>query len=93
MPSTTSDDVAEKIARYSLLLLKESPDKADLMEIEALRRGLTQTFGGAETPLQDVVASAVRETLSRMASEGLVNFHPDALTLETRRQLQKLFGG
>ena len=60
LPSTTSDDVVQKIERYAKLKQQDSPDNRE--EIEDLRVALTETLGTPETELQRTVERAVRDT-------------------------------
>ncbi len=89
LPSTTSDDVIQKIERYAILKRKDSPDKDTREEIENLRKTLTETLGTPETELQRTVEKAVRDILITIPRENMDN---DALKWETRRQLRDLFG-
>lgn len=94
LPSTSSDDVIQGIERFAMLRQLDSPDEETRQEIEKLRQFLTNTLGTAETPLQEKVTKAIRETLAKMASDGTDTTAQDseALSYETRRQLRDLFG-
>ena len=87
LPSTTSDDVVQKIERYAKLKQQDSPDNRE--EIEDLRVALTETLGTPETELQRTVERAVRDTLSTMTEQQ--DLDSGALRMETRRQLRDLF--
>lgn len=88
LPSTTSDDVIQKIELYTKLLQHDSPDTDTRKDIENLRKFLIETIGSPETELQRAVEKAVRDTLNKMVLEDLDS---DALKWETRRQLRDLF--
>ena len=88
LPSTTSDDVIQKIERYAKLKRYDSSDTDTREEIENLRKFLTETLGTPETELQRSVEKAVHDTLNTMLREDLDS---DALRWETRRQLRDLF--
>lgn len=93
LSSTSSDDVIKAIERYALLRQQDSPDDNAQKEIEKLRQWLTNTLGTAETKLQQVIETAVRDTLARMEAEGTLDTRDhDAPSYETRRQLRELFG-
>ena len=85
--STTSDELIEKVERYANLKQKNSLD--DRQEIETLRMYLTETLGTPETELQRTVEKAVHDTLSSMVKQQPID--NEALALETRRQLRRLF--
>ena len=88
LPSTTSNDVIQKIEQYALLKRQNSPGTQE--EIETLRMALTETLGTPETEIQRMVERAVRDTLTTMTEQ--LDLDSDALMLETRRQLRSLFG-
>ena len=85
LPSTTSDDVINKIERYAQLKRKDSKDTAALDELGAF---LTEALGSLETELQRTVERAVHDTLRGMEHD----ITRDSLRFETRRQLRRFFG-
>ena len=84
LPSTTSDDVINKIERYAQLKRQDSKDSAALEELGAF---LAEALGSLETELQRTVERAVQDTLRGMEHD----IDRDSLRFETRRQIQRLF--
>jgi energy-coupling factor transporter ATP-binding protein EcfA2 len=92
LDSTTSDDVARDIARYSQLSSRQRMDPHEIAEKERLYDQLADVLIAKESSLQETVRRAVHDTLRKMATQDLDTFDPEALDFEIRRQLSAVFG-
>ena len=95
LASTTSDRVADAVARYSKLLTEPNRTQIQDEEVARLRNDLDQVFAGSESQLHSQVREAVMTVLNNQARDALESGGLDlsALDYESRRQLKNLFGG
>lgn len=91
LPSTRSSATGPMVARYSILLGRETRSEAEQKEFEELRDTLSRQFSSAITPGQQRVEAAVRETLLRTSDvqDNRGELRSD-VALELRRQLSDL---
>lgn len=93
LPSTRSNATGPMVARYSMLLGRETRSEAEQKEFEELRDQLARQLSSAITPGQQRVEAAVRETLLRTShvQDHAGELTPDA-ALELRRQISEILG-
>lgn len=94
LDATRSDDVQQKIEKFSKLLAKAFPTQDDEIELEKFRIELNEEVGSAETDLQQLVGEAVSNALGELVDKISKDKKPPqkALDLEITRQLNELFG-
>jgi energy-coupling factor transporter ATP-binding protein EcfA2 len=89
---TSSDnEIAEEIGRYTRLYNKKERTKQEELELETLRAKLNDELGSPETDLQKLVESAVNNALISLTNDSLEKLKESPAGLEIKRQLQKLF--
>lgn len=93
LPSTRSSATGPMVARYSMLLGRETRNEAEQKEFEELRDQLSRQLSSAITPEQQRVEAAVKETLLRIsdAQEDSGELRSD-VALELRRQIAEILG-
>lgn len=88
---TTSDNaVREDIERYSKLVMNKELSRAELNELEEIKKRLDAELGSAESDLEQIVSESVKEALSRTPDAS--RFPKQVLDYELKRQIKKLLG-
>ena len=92
LASTSSDEVADAIERYSNLRNKTTVSKDEQQKLDELKGKLDGILGGPETELQAVVKQAVSEALRKLTKNAIAqgNWNWDALEYEMKRQIIEL---
>jgi predicted ATP-binding protein involved in virulence len=85
--TTRNPGSEDEINRYTALLSKGERTEAEETELQALKLRVQNTLRSGENAVEQMVATAVDETLQNMTQ----NISPEMLNIETRKQLQQLF--
>jgi predicted ATP-binding protein involved in virulence len=85
--TTQNPGSEDEINRYTALLGKIERTEAEETELQELKLRVQRTLRSGENAVEQMVATAVDETLQSMTH----NISPELLSLETRKQLQQLF--
>jgi predicted ATP-binding protein involved in virulence len=85
--TTRNPGSEDEINRYTALLGKVERTEAEETELQELKLRVQNTLRSGENAVEQMVATAVDETLQGMAQ----NISPEMLSIETRKQLHQLF--
>lgn len=85
--TTRNPGSENEINRYTALLSKGDRTEAEETELQALKLRVQNTLRSGENAVEQMVATAVDETLQNMTQ----TISPEMLNIETRKQLQQLF--
>ncbi len=85
--TTRNPGSEDEINRYTALLSKGERTEAEETELQALKLRVQNTLRSGENAVEQMVATAVDETLQNMTQ----TISPEMLNIETRKQLQQLF--
>jgi TIR domain/AAA domain, putative AbiEii toxin, Type IV TA system len=85
--TTRNPGSENEINRYTELLGKTKRTEAEETELQELKLRVQNTLNSGENAVEQMVATAVDETLQGMIHD----VSPELLNLETRKQLQQLF--
>ncbi len=85
--TTRNPGSEDEISRYTALLGKGERTEAEETELQALKLRVQNTLRSGENAVEQMVATAVDETLQNMTQ----TISPEMLNIETRKQLQQLF--
>jgi predicted ATPase len=85
--TTRNPGSEDEINRYTALLSKVERTEVEEAELQELKLRVQNTLRNGENAVEQMVATAVDETLQSMAQ----NISPEMLSVETRKQLQQLF--
>lgn len=85
--TTRNPGSEDEINRYTALLSKSERTEAEETELQALKLRVQNTLRSGENAVEQMVATAVDETLQNMTQ----TISLEMLDIETRKQLQQLF--
>jgi energy-coupling factor transporter ATP-binding protein EcfA2 len=85
--TTRNPGSEDEINRYTSLLGKVERTEVEETELQELKPRVQNILRNGENTVEQMVASAVDETLQGMAQ----NISPEMLSIETQKQLQQLF--
>jgi hypothetical protein len=93
LDSSSSDNAQQRIELYSQLLSKPSLSDAENKKVNELRASLDVELGSAETELQQLVETAVHESIGKLATKAVEakSIPKPAIDLEIKRQLKALW--
>jgi energy-coupling factor transporter ATP-binding protein EcfA2 len=85
--TTRNPGSEDEINRYTVLLGKVERTEVEETELQELKPRVQNILRNGENAVEQMVATAVDETLQGMAQ----NISPEMLSIETQKQLQQLF--
>jgi predicted ATP-binding protein involved in virulence len=85
--TTRNPGSEDEINRYTALLSRSDRTEAEETELQALKQRVQNTLRSGENAVEQMVATAVDETLQNMTQ----TISPEMLNIETRKQLLQLF--